>query len=617
MTGHIARNCPSNPLKEEGESTDVPSPEKKLPQPGRRWLSCNQSYTSVFCHVETLRSSLTPTSHLLQLAAVSSPPSTQGEFFRPIVPPDVTKYLDECNLGGDLLQAVHMTREHDTFHFRQRFDVSQDERIVCVSEDAALQDFFTFLESVGANVILVCVDEDTVATLLGKLKSLDRGRCLGLVQGYTWWRRIGRHLAVSGFRNRELVDFYHSSFPSAARPSLHTAPVVASMLKSCVGELVRRHCGMEPGSGQVVFLVAVSAQLRPRARVREVEDDREVLEVYSSFQPDLLTCITVETLEQLVVSSDSEEEYMEQRNVKPIKVEVKEEATNISSDCEPIFPPASLQHATGHPYRKTKIYNCKWCDKVIHSRNAIQRHIRRVHKMQKNLQVSHTRMEGATVTPDLSIANSQASPSLSTSSPFPKNLVFLKESSMATEQNMFLASTPTINSNIQEVESKLSSEIQSVSIPSRFHFVCGLQIPIKGFRSHKRRCKAGIAEVRVMSDGMDCIGLGRGRGARREGVGQFMEGGRVAPFRLVQEFWVGSICTICEEEKFCEIQKEGQDLGAGGNSKSSSGEEEILNRDEGHFQKESLPLNPCPGSGPYNLTLNLVCDLSLPSAWYI
>ena len=52
--------------------------------------------------------------------------------------------------------------------------------------DVALDDFLTFLESAGANIILVCVDEDTVATLLGKLKSLDRARCLRLVQGYTW-----------------------------------------------------------------------------------------------------------------------------------------------------------------------------------------------------------------------------------------------------------------------------------------------------------------------------------------------------------------------------------------------------------------------------------------------
>ena len=98
---------------------------------------------------------------------------------------------------------------------------------------------------------------------------------------------------------------------------------------------------------------------------------------------------------------------------------------------------------------------------------------------------------------------------------------------MDTEKNIFLASTPTLNSNIQEVESKKSCGVQSASIPSRFHLVCGLRIPIKGFRSHKRRCKAGIAEVRVRSDGMDCIGLGRGRGARREGVGQLMEGGRL------------------------------------------------------------------------------------------
>ena len=78
-------------------------------------------------------------------------------------------------------------------------------------------DFLDFLENYGENVILVgklsssklhlqlhlsqvCVDEDTVSVLLGKLKSLDRRRVKSLVSGFTWWRRSLKYLSVQGYR---------------------------------------------------------------------------------------------------------------------------------------------------------------------------------------------------------------------------------------------------------------------------------------------------------------------------------------------------------------------------------------------------------------------------------
>ena len=76
----------------------------------------------MFCHLETLSSSLSPSLHLTQLAASTA----QGELFRPILPPDFTKYLDSYKLGENLLLNLNMTREddRDSFVFRRRFDVT-------------------------------------------------------------------------------------------------------------------------------------------------------------------------------------------------------------------------------------------------------------------------------------------------------------------------------------------------------------------------------------------------------------------------------------------------------------------------------------------------------------
>ena len=88
----------------------------------RRVLHCTSQLNScfqVFCHLETLSSSFSPSLHMTQLAATSA----LGELFRPIVPPGLTKYLDSYKLGGDLLLNLNMTREDDgdSFLFRRRF----------------------------------------------------------------------------------------------------------------------------------------------------------------------------------------------------------------------------------------------------------------------------------------------------------------------------------------------------------------------------------------------------------------------------------------------------------------------------------------------------------------
>ena len=91
------------------------------------------SYSQVFCHLETIASSFSPSLHLTQLAATTA----EGHLFRPILPPNLTKYLDTYKLGGDLLLNLNMTREDDgdTFLFRRRFEVVTGQVLVDYSGD--------------------------------------------------------------------------------------------------------------------------------------------------------------------------------------------------------------------------------------------------------------------------------------------------------------------------------------------------------------------------------------------------------------------------------------------------------------------------------------------------
>ena len=63
----------------------------------------------------------------------------------------------------------------------------------CVPEDAAISAFFVFLGSIGPNVVLFGLDEDTVGVLVQKLKAKDKQKFRNLVAGYTWWKRILKH----------------------------------------------------------------------------------------------------------------------------------------------------------------------------------------------------------------------------------------------------------------------------------------------------------------------------------------------------------------------------------------------------------------------------------------
>ena len=93
------------------------------------------------------------------------------------------------------LKHILTSREESTstFLFRPTVLVAQVDRVECISEEAALDAFFSFLKSVGPNVVLVGMDEDTVGVLVKKLKAKDRAEFRNLVAGYSWWKRILKH----------------------------------------------------------------------------------------------------------------------------------------------------------------------------------------------------------------------------------------------------------------------------------------------------------------------------------------------------------------------------------------------------------------------------------------
>lgn len=144
-------------------------------------------------------------------------------------------------------------------------------------------------------------------------------------------------------RNLELEDFHSTAFPLAPSPGLHTAGVVATMLRGAVVE-VARTC--HPGGlldGSFVARTVVPRKLRPMRQLRELaaEGREEVLEVHSSFRPDTSACFTVVRMEQvdLVGDEDVEPGQVEIKNSSAKSEEV--DAVLISSDSEEVVTPVT------------------------------------------------------------------------------------------------------------------------------------------------------------------------------------------------------------------------------------------------------------------------------------
>ena len=65
-------------------------------------------------------------------------------------------YLDHYKLSGDILTTLNMVREgQGTFLLRSPVLVKRSKRVECVQESEAMEQFLSFLEAAGGNIILV------------------------------------------------------------------------------------------------------------------------------------------------------------------------------------------------------------------------------------------------------------------------------------------------------------------------------------------------------------------------------------------------------------------------------------------------------------------------------
>merc|ERR1719318_535816 len=266
-------------------------------------------YTIVCVHLELFRSSKSGSAKLTQLGCVVSGLDHQNSFFKAIKPWSIEKYLDNYKLGGDLLQALHMTREDDgTFLFRSRFEaINEEEKIVCVEEREALASFLDFLQSFP-NCVIVGVDEETVAILTEKLKYVD-GKKFKIISGFTYWKRVLKYLDVEGYKSIDLEEYY-ASLVGKDLPSLNSALDIASVVLESVKDVTSKEKGGKKSLDANFYKLCKRIEcIEYPSRIDcDLATDVENIEVYSSFRPAVSATISAEKLEEIVLSSESDSE---------------------------------------------------------------------------------------------------------------------------------------------------------------------------------------------------------------------------------------------------------------------------------------------------------------------
>ena len=198
-------------------------------------------YSIVSVHLELFRSRFGKhcSTKLTQIGCVAS----DGDcFFRSIKPSGIEDYLNNYKLGGDLLQALHMTCEDGTFLFRTRFETTEkSDNYACVEEDATLSCLLEFLQKYP-NCIIVGVDEDTVAILKKRLRRVDREKVKSVV-GFTYWRRVLKYLDVDNYKSVDLEEYYYENLNQVELPSFTTAVQVAKVLRNSVKDVTCKRKG--------------------------------------------------------------------------------------------------------------------------------------------------------------------------------------------------------------------------------------------------------------------------------------------------------------------------------------------------------------------------------------
>jgi len=267
------------------------------------------NYSVVSIHVEVFRSSKSSTTKLTQIGCTLWGQELQG-FFRAVKPRGLEKYLDTCKLGGDLLRALHMTREDDgTFQFRSQFEIIEHEKkINCVEERKALKDLLQYLRKIP-NCLLLGVDEDTIAILDQRLRDEKKEKLKNIVSGFTCWKLVLKYLKIDGYRKIDLEEFY-SDMVKAPLPSFVSAKDISEVLLKAVRHVMTRLA--KEGSDQLQMFYTLCRKIEFLSKPRRVEYDRkapvENLEVYSSLRPFVSATISAQQMEQVAISSESEDD---------------------------------------------------------------------------------------------------------------------------------------------------------------------------------------------------------------------------------------------------------------------------------------------------------------------
>ena len=227
-------------------------------------------------------------------------------------PNGLEKYLDTCKVGGDLLRALHMTREDDgSFQFRSQFDIiADDKKIVCVEERRALKDFIEYLRKIP-NCVILGVDEDTIAILDQRLRDEKKEKLKNIVSGFTCWKLVLKYLKIDGYRSIDLEEFYSDMIKAPLSSFLSARDISKILLKSV--RKVMTKLALEK-SDQLGMFYTMCKKIEFLSRPKRVEYDRKAavdnLEVYSSLRPSVSAIISAQQLEQVAISSDSESDCL-------------------------------------------------------------------------------------------------------------------------------------------------------------------------------------------------------------------------------------------------------------------------------------------------------------------
>ena len=344
----------------------------------------------IFCHLELLRCSSSPTMYLTQLAATNT--NNNYNFFVPIVP-SILKNLSDSHSVGNLFEVMKIVKDHQgSFLFRDQVwkyreignndslknhtklkqqTVSEARRLECVEEEKALELFFNYLELAGPNVVLVGVDEDAVGVLLQKLEEHNAAKLLELVVGYNWWSRI--HRGAFDFE-QNVDDFYKSKIEDDVcckgrriRKEINTCPVVVKKLWAAIKYVASEIIDKSENLSDFADRVGISMLIEPRVPEeqmeafedfinKEEEESREIMvRLTNSFHPVPTTSFVLHKLEKVDLSSDeeSEERNLDQRQSDERDPgEYFEEEVKFEVKTEEVYESPGVNDASDHAEKK-------------------------------------------------------------------------------------------------------------------------------------------------------------------------------------------------------------------------------------------------------------------------